>query len=720
MNNIVPQPTEKLRRPGWAPAILVCLCITPITTRPLAAEDGYDLWLRYRPVQEPIRVQEYRRTAAALVVQGTTATDRIIREELRRGLRGMLGVEVPEAGTVRAGAVIVGTPSSSPLVARLGWGRELASLGREGYVIRSTSLYGQPVTVIAAEGVVGALYGSFHFLRLIQTRHPVAKLAISQTPRVKRRLLNHWDNIDGSIERGYAGASLWRWSELPDRVDPRVTDYARANASLGINGTVLNNVNANSTFLSHDYLLKVAALADVFRPFGIRVYLSANPAAPRILGKLKTADPLDPAVNQWWNQKADEIYQLVPDFGGFLVKANSEGQPGPQDYGRTHADGANALAAALAPHGGVVMWRAFVYSETVDPDRVKRAYTEFVPLDGKFRENTFVQVKNGPLDFQPREPFHPLFGAMPATPLTAELQITQEYLGQSTHAVFLAPMWKEFLDTDTHARGEGSLVAKVIDGSLHGLALSAIAGVANTGSDRNWCGHDLAQANWYAYGRLAWDHRLTPENIADEWIRMTWSNDSGVVAAIRSLLLATWETYIDYTMPLGLHHLIGGDHYVPMPENTDPRRADWSATFYHRADREGLGYDRTRGGSKAVDQYFPPLPEYWDNLATCPDKFLLWFHHLPWDYKMRSGRTLWGELCFRYRDGAARATELESAWRKLEGRVDEERFRAVAAKMKKQSADAAVWSEKCLRYFQSFSGKPIAWGRSSFPPDALR
>jgi alpha-glucuronidase len=342
---------------------------------------------------------------------------------------------------------------------------------------------------------------------------------------------------------------------------------------------------------------------------------------------------------------------------------------------------------------------------------VKRAYAEFVPLDGKFGENAFVQVKNGPLDFQPREPFHPLFGAMPKTPLTAELQITQEYLGQSTHAVFLAPMWKELLDTDTHARGEGSLVARVIDGSLHGQALSGIAGVANTGSDRNWCGHDLAQANWYAYGRLAWDHRLTPEHIADEWIRMTWSNDSGVVSAIRSFLLATWETYIDYTMPLGLHHLIGGDHYAPMPENTDPRRADWSATFYHRADREGLGYDRTKGGSKAVDQYFPPLPEYWDNLATCPDKFLLWFHRLPWDYKMRSGRTLWGELCFRYRNGAAHAAELESAWRKLKGRVDEERFQAVAAKMKKQSADAAVWSEKCLRYFQSFSGKPIAPAR---------
>jgi alpha-glucuronidase len=444
-----------------------------------------------------------------------------------------------------------------------------------------------------------------------------------------------------------------------------------------------------------------AAIATLLRPYRIRVYLAANFAAPKTIGGLPGSDPLDPAVAQWWRGKVEEIYRRIPDFGGFVVKANSEGQPGPQDYGRTHADGANVLADALAPHGGIVMWRAFVYNAEVDPDRVKRAYAEFVPLDGKFRANVFAQVKNGPLDFQPREPFHPLFGATPRTPLMAELQITQEYLGQSNHLVYLAPMWKEFLDADTYARGPDSLVAKVIDGTLDGRRETGIAGVANTGSEANWTGHDFGQANWYAFGRLAWNADLSAGAIADEWIRMTWAAAPETVATIRSIMLDSRDTFVRYTMPLGLHHLIGGDHYAPMPENTDSRRADWSATYYHRADANAVGYDRTRRGSAAVDQYRAPLRDLWNDPATTPDELLLWFHRLPWDYRMKSGRQLWDELVFTYNRGADEAKALQARWTTLRGRIDDDRYQAVLARLRRQSDDAAAWRDKCLRYFEN-------------------
>ncbi len=426
-----------------------------------------------------------------------------------------------------------------------------------------------------------------------------------------------------------------------------------------------------------------------------------------MIGKLPSADPLDPAVARWWRERAAEIYQHIPDFGGFVVKANSEGQPGPQDYGRTHADGANVLADALAPHGGIVMWRAFVYNAEVDPDRVKRAYLEFVPLDGRFRENVFVQVKNGPLDFMPREPFHPVFGAMPRTPLMAELQITQEYLGHSTHLVYLAPMWKEFLDADTYAKGPGSSVARVIDGTLEGHQRTGIAGVANTGRDGNWTGHHFGQANWYAYGRLAWDPGLEADAIAEEWIAMTWGGTPEVVATIRSMMLDSREAFVNYTMPLGLHHLIGGDHYAPMPENPDPRRADWSAIYYHRADTGGIGFDRTPKGSDAVHQYREPLSSQWSDPSTVPEKFLLWFHRLPWDYRLRSGRTLWDELVVRYTLGVEEARRLQARWEQMHGRVDDERHAEVLARLHKQVADAVAWRDKCLRYFQQFSKRPF-------------
>lgn len=667
------------------------------------AEDGYDLWLRYVRVEDPAMRAAYDRSLTTLLARDDSPTERLVVAELSRAMTGLLGRDLVRADFIAAsGTLVVGTPARSPVVRALGWDARLAALGPEGYVIASAQIGDRPVTVIASAGEVGTLHGAFHLLRLLQTGRPVSALDIAERPRLDRRLLNHWDNLDGSIERGYAGRSLWRWDELPDHVDPRVVDYARANASLGLNGTVVNSVNANPKSLRRDYLKKAAALADTFRPYGIRLYLAANFAAPKMLGELQTTDPLDPAVARWWRTKADEIYAIIPDFGGFVVKANSEGQPGPQDYKRSHADGANVLAEALRPHGGIVMWRAFVYNADVDADRAKRAYVEFVPLDDTFSDNVFVQVKNGPLDFQPREPFHPLFGAL-KTPVMTELQITQEYFGHSTHMVYLAPMWREFFDADTFTRGPGSPVSTVVDGSLTGERRTGIAGVANTGGDRNWTGHHLAQANWYAFGRLAWNPDAGAAGIAEDWIQMTWSHDPAVVETLRSLLLDSYETYVDYTMPMGLHHLIGGDHYAPMPENPDPRRADWSAIYYHRADPSGIGFDRTSSGSNYVGQYRSPLRERWAAPSTTPENLLLWFHRVPWDYRLSNGRTLWQGLVDHYTRGAEQARGFVSRWRTLEDKVDNARYAAVLAKFERQAADAASWRDKCLTYFQQFS-----------------
>jgi alpha-glucuronidase len=671
---------------------------------PAAAEDGYRLWLRYDPVPDASLRSTYASALTALVARGDSPTERAVVAELSKGLEGLLGRPVARGEAVTAdGALVVGTPSRQPAIAGLGLESRLRELGPEGYVIRTANIGGRRVRVIASAGEAGTVYGAFHFLRLLQTGRSIDVLDIAERPRLARRLLNHWDNLDGTIERGYAGNSLWKWDELPGVVDPRVTDYARANASLGLNGTVINSVNANPRSLTTAYLQKAAAIADVLRPWGIRVYLAANFAAPRQLGDLPTTDPQDARVAGWWKLKAAEIYKHIPDFGGFVVKANSEGQPGPQDYGRTHAEGANVLADALAPHGGIVMWRAFVYNADVDPDRVKRAYMEFVPIDDQFRQNVFVQVKNGPLDFQPREPFHPLFGAI-TTPVMTELQITQEYFGHSTHMVYLAPMWREFFDADTYARGPGSTITRIADGSLTGETRTGIAGVANTGSDRNWTGHHMAQANWYAFGRLAWNPAESDRAIAEDWIRQTWSHDPTVVSALASLLLDTYETYVDYTMPLGLHHLIGGDHYAPMPENPDPRRADWSAIYYHRADDKAVGFDRTPSGSNAVGQYRSPLREQWADPKTTPENLLLWFHRLPWDYRLKDGQTLWQGIVAHYTRGAERAQQFVTRWDALKGKVDAERHAAVAAKLKQQAADAVAWRAKCLKYFAQFSG----------------
>nr|WP_213603444.1 alpha-glucuronidase family glycosyl hydrolase [Pseudoxanthomonas japonensis] len=678
-----------------------------------SAEDGYALWMRYVPVDATL-AGGYRAHAQEIVAPDRTATQRVAREELERGLAGLLGV-TPRLRTTLGdgGAFVLGTPQSSPWVAP--FRRDLQALDDQGYLLRSVRIEGRNVIVVAARDDLGVLYGVFHLLRLMQTGASLDRLEIRESPAIARRVLNHWDNLDGYVERGYAGGSLWDWHTLPDWQDPRYTDYARANASLGINGSVLNNVNANALSLSPDYLRKAAALADVFRPYGIRVYLSARFSAPIEIGGLATADPLDPDVQRWWRKKADEIYALIPDFGGFLVKANSEGQPGPQDYGRSHAEGANLLADALAPHGGVVMWRAFVYAHDVPEDRARQAYNEFVGLDGAFRRNVLLQVKNGPIDFQPREPFHPLFGAMPRTPLMMEFQITKEYLGFATHLVYLGPLYEEVLRADTHARGPGSTVAKVIDGSLDGHALSGIAGVANIGDDRTWSGSDFDQANWYAFGRLAWNPRQSARDIAADWVAMTFSRDPGVVTPVVDMMMASREAAVDYMTPLGLHHMMArGHHYGPGPWVDGGPRADWTSVYYHRADRDGIGFDRTSHGSDAVAQYAAAVADVFADVERVPDSLLLWFHHVPWEHRMASGRPLWDELVHRYTRGVRSVEAMQATWDRLQGRVDAERHRHVAAFLRIQRNEAQWWRDASVAYFQSLNGRALPAGEA--PP----
>ncbi|KLJ00418.1 alpha-glucuronidase family glycosyl hydrolase [Luteimonas sp. FCS-9] len=682
---------------------LLALCGSPLAQ----AEDGYDLWLRYAPAEAG---QAGATRVTQLAIAQDTPTQRATRDELLRGLQGLQGQAPATARDAdRDGALVVGTPRSLSAIARLRL--DLDDLGQEGYLIRTLRVDGRPATVVAANTDVGVLYGAFAYLRLLQTGQPVAELDLREAPKLRHRVLNHWDDLDRHVERGYAGQSIWDWHRLPGWRDPRYTDYARANASLGINGTVLNNVNANADVLTPMYLEKVAALADVFRPWGIRVYLSARFSAPIEIGGLDTADPLDPAVRRWWRAKADEVYAAIPDFGGFLVKANSEGQPGPQDYGRSHADGANLLADALAPHGGIVMWRAFVYSHEEPDDRHKQAYTEFVPHDGAFRDNVIVQVKNGAIDFQPREPFHPLFGAMPKTPLMMEFQITKEYLGFSTHLAYLGPLYEEVLRADTQVQGPGSTVARVLDGSLHGQRLTGIAGVANIGSDRNWSGSHFDQANWYAYGRLAWNPERSSRDIAGEWTRMTFGNDPAVVEPVVGMMMASREAVVDYTGALGLHHLMGrGHHYGPGPWVDGGPRADWTSIYYHRATPGGIGFDRSRRGSDAVSQYAPPVADVFDDPDRVPEELLLWFHHVPWDRPMASGRPLWDELVHRYDRGVATVRGMRDTWAGLDGRVDAERHAQVAAFLAIQEQEAQWWRDASIAYFQSISGRPLPAG----------
>ena len=673
------------------------------------AEDGYELWLRYRPI-EPAALSQYAPHLTSLAPGTTSATLSVAQQELVRALGSMLDRRIPVVDAIdQPGAIVFGTPSSSSRIAALRL--NLQALGPEGYLLRSMRVDGQPSLVIAANEDVGVLYGAFHLLRLIQTRQPIDALDVRDAPRLQHRVLNHWDNLDRHVERGYAGESIWDWHKLPDYLDPRYTDYARANASLGINGTVLTNVNANAVALTPQYLEKAAALANVFRPYGIRVYLTARFSAPIEIGGLATADPLDPQVRAWWQAKIDEIYAHIPDFGGFLVKANSEGQPGPQDYRRSHADGANMLAEPLARHGGIVMWRAFVYSNEEPDDRAKQAYSEFVPLDGKFRDNVIVQVKNGAIDFQPREPFHPLFGAMPKTPLMMEFQITKEYLGFATHLAYLAPLFEEALRADTQRRGRGSTVAKVIDGSLHDYAMTAMAGVANIGADRNWSGSHFDQANWYAYGRLAWNPALSSQPLAQEWVRMTFSNDAAFVEPVVAMMMSSREAVVDYMTPLGLHHLMGrGHHYGPGPWVSGGPRADWTSVYYHRADARGVGFDRSATGSNAVAQYAPEVAAMFGNRKRVPEQFLLWFHHVPWDHRVASGRTLWDELVHRYTAGVQSVAQMRKTWSGLGAYVDPERHAQVASFLAIQQQEAQWWRDACIAYFQTFAQRPLPAG----------
>ena len=564
--------------------------------------------------------------------------------------------------------------------------REDGSVGEQGFNISSKD----GGITLSAKSPIGLLYGAFDLLRLQATNQNLQNINKSETPYYTLRILDHWDNLDGSIERGYAGKSLWKWKDLPTNISNRYKEYARANASIGINATVLNNVNASAKMLSSKNLERIKVLADIFRPYGIRVFLSVNFASSKVIGHTKTADPLDQSVISWWNGKAKEIYSLIPDFGGFLVKANSEGQPGPGDYHRSHADGANMLADAIKPYGGIVMWRAFVYGNQ-DGDRVKQAVEEFKPLDGQFRDNVIIQIKNGPLDFQPREPYNPLFDNLHKTKMMAEFQITQEYLGQSTHLVFLSPMWKEFFD------------------EVAPSSLKAVAGVANIGNDANWCGHHFAQANWYAFGRLAWNPSLTSEQIGDEWIRQTFSNNEALIKPVKEIMMSSREATVDYMMPLGLHHIFKADHhYGPEPWGNQKNFPEmWKPVYYHKADRAAVGFDRSSTGSNAVAQYRHPYDSIYDNIKTCPEQYLLWFHHVPWNYQMKDGKTLWNEMCYKYDNGVKEVHRFLSLWNSVEPYVDPERFAAVKTKLQQQLANAICWKESCLLYFQTFSGMPI-------------
>lgn len=632
----------------WGSVCFLSLALT------LWAEDGSRLWLRQTPVNQ-----------ASVCCLVTSPTLTVAREELAALWKGgEVDLQLCADETHRR-------------------------LGKEGYTIRTS----EGKTVLEAATEQGLLYATYHLLRLQAEGADCTRLDIQEKPAFYIRVLNHWDNLDGTIERGYAGRSLWKWEDLTDSVSARYREYARANASVGINGTVLNNVNASPEILSADYLQKVRKLADVFRPYGIKVYLSVNFASPMKLGGLSTADPLDEEVARWWKEKVQEIYGLIPDFGGFLVKANSEGQPGPCDYGRTHAEGANMLAEALKPYGGIVMWRAFVYSPS-DADRAKQAYLEFQPLDGRFRDNVMVQVKNGPIDFQPREPYSPLFGAMPHTPLMVEFQITQEYLGHSNHLAYLATMWNEFY--------------RYVQPS----SLKGVAGVVNVGDNVNWCGHDFAQANWYAYGRLAWNPDLSAEEIAREWLAQTFTTDRRFVEPMTQVMMESREAVVDYMMPLGLHHIFAwGHHYGPEPWCEVPgARADWLPSYYHQADKEGLGFDRSRTGSDAVSQYPDSLARVFDSLEQCPEEYLLWFHHVNWNQKLRSGRSLWDELCYKYQKGVDEVRAFQRIWKDMQPYVDAERYQAVAERLDIQARDAVWWKDACLEYFRTFSKKKYPEG----------
>lgn len=660
------------------------LLITVLTSLHVSAQsDGSQLWLG----------KQYANSCQVISQLPDDATAKIAKQELENNWRGK-NVELKIDKSLNLG---------------------------EGY-----NIYARPAqqgdniqyeATITASNPIGLLYGAYELIRLQNTdayntgsgNQQNFSKAIDETekPQVGLRILNHWDNLDGSIERGYAGKSIFKWEEIKlgkngkggsisKSLHDRLITYARANASLGINGSVLNNVNASPKMMTAEYINKVKVIANILRPYGIRVYLSINFASPMALGYTKTADPLDKKVQQWWQKKAKEIYATIPDFGGFLVKANSEGQPGPGDYHRTHADGANMLADAVKPYGGIIMWRSFVYGANhKGEDRVKQAVSEFKGMDGKFRDNVILQSKNGPLDFQPREPYAPIFDNIKQTPQIAELQITQEYLGQSKHLTYLAPMWKEFF------------------GFVNPDRLVGISGVANIGDDANWCGHPFSQANWYAFGRLAWNPSLTAEEIAHEWLVQTYENqDERFTKPVEMMMMTSREACVNYMMPLGLHHIFKFDHhYGPEPDGfIASYPLEWCPVYYHKADAQGIGFDRSSKGTDAVGQYPEPYRSMYDNIATCPEEYLLWFHHVPWTYKMKSGSTLWQELCMKYNMGVAMVEVYRDFWHtsaKQYMKGHEQEWQHTDSLLNVQLENAKEWRNTCLKYFQTFSKMKI-------------
>ena len=692
--------------------IYLLLLLSFVFCNHIVANDGYKLWLQYSYVNNETLRQQYLDAIQNVSPVGNSETINIALKELQLGLGDMLGSAFSAKTNKANGNVLIfGNEANLSEDIKLQLGNAFNQINEEGYIIRSFKLKGKNHIVISGKKDIGVLYGVYGFLRLLQSHKPIENLNITDSPKIKIRALNHWDNLDRTVERGYAGFSLWDWHRLPDYLDPRYSDYARANASVGINGTVLTNVNANALILTPQYLEKVEALANVFRPYGIKVYLTARFSAPIEIGGLETADPLDAGVINWWKQKADEIYARIPDFGGFLVKANSEGQPGPQNYGRNHVDGANMLASAVAPHNGIVMWRAFVYSEHDATDRAKQAYPEFVPYDGQFKDNVLIQVKNGAIDFQPREPFHPMFGAMPKTPIMMEFQITQEYLGQSTHSIFLPKQYEEVLQADTYRKGKGSIVAKDIDGTLDSKRLTGMAGVSNIGNDINWTGNTFLQANWYGYGRLAWDPYMNSEQIADEWLRQTFTNNENFIAPVKQMMLDSREAVVNYMTPLGLHHIMAtGHHYGPGPWVSNLSRPEWNPVYYHKADSLGVGFDRTPTGSNATEQYAPEVAKMFNDLNAISEKDLLWFHHLPWDYELKNGRTLWDGIALKYQEGVDQVKSMIETWDKMEPYVDTERHHKIEMLLNIQYKEAKWWRDACLLYFQQYSKMPLPEG----------
>tara|TARA_R110002074_G_scaffold166430_1_gene327017 strand:+ start:22705 stop:24840 length:2136 start_codon:yes stop_codon:yes gene_type:complete len=674
--------------------------------------DGYKLWLKYDKIENSELLNEYAEIVNSIYFKDDSHILKNAKKEFSLALPQMLNKQVNYSNNISSdNSLIVAVYENLPNDLKELVGKDIEVLKDEGFIIKSLTYKKKSIIVISAKKDIGILYASFRFLHLIQTHKKFNSIEIVDSPKIDLRMLNHWDNLDRSVERGYAGFSLWNWQKLPEYIDQRYIDYARANASIGINSTVLTNVNANALVLTPMYLEKVEALANVFRGYGIKVYLTARFSAPIEIGNLETADPLNAAVEKWWANKVAEIYKRIPDFGGFLVKANSEGQPGPQNYGRNHVDGANMMATALEPFGGTIIWRAFVYSEHDDTDRAKQAYDEFLPYDGKFKDNVLVQVKNGAIDFQPREPFHPMFGAMKKTPLAMEFQITQEYLGFSSHLVFLPKLFEEVLDSDTYQKGKGSTVAKVIDGSLYGNTLTGIAGVANIGTDLNWTGHPFAQANWYGFGRLAWEPNLSSEIIADEWLRATYSTNQDFIEAIKKLMLTSREAVVNYMNPLGLHHIFDtGHHYGPGPWVDNLSRPEWNPVYYHKADANGIGFDRTPSGSIATEQYASFIENTFNDINTIPEEYLLWFHHVPWDFKLKNGNTLWDGIALKYQEGVNEVTNMIRTWDDAKPYVTESEYHEVKMLLQIQLKEAKWWRDACLLYFQTFSKKELPKG----------